>query len=207
MQCELNEVESPEGAGEQSAVSTPGTSSSPQTSLPQSHPSTSSNNSSDGLRDNVPCLKYASQLNLHNDISMLVCSVNLLVDVVCEQGQEFPSQAVSRLPGGAGHSAGVGQRGAATTHYQPLCQLGVWPVSHSVIYQDVFQLALLVLCICVIYLSCAQSCFRQRLWSRRGRLHPENSSSEREHGRTLRFVGSSPQTAAFTTQSQATLRR
>ncbi len=37
----------------------PGTSSSPQTSLPQSHPSTSSNNSSDGLRDNVPCLKYS----------------------------------------------------------------------------------------------------------------------------------------------------
>lgn len=60
MQCELNEVDSPEAAGEQSAVSTPGTSSSPQSSLPQSHPSTSSNNSSDGLRDNVPCLKVRS---------------------------------------------------------------------------------------------------------------------------------------------------
>ncbi len=60
MQSELNEVDSPEGGGEQaSAVSTPGTSSSPQTSLPQSHPSTSSNNSSEGLRDNVPCLKYS----------------------------------------------------------------------------------------------------------------------------------------------------
>lgn len=60
MHCELNEVESPEGGGEQaSAVSTPGTSSSPQTSLPQSHLSTGSNNSSDGLRDNVPCLKYS----------------------------------------------------------------------------------------------------------------------------------------------------
>ncbi|XP_056623215.1 syntaxin-binding protein 5 isoform X2 [Triplophysa dalaica] len=60
MQCELNDVESPEGPGEQSTVSTPGTSSSPQSSLPQSHPSTSSNNSSDGLRDNVPCLKVRS---------------------------------------------------------------------------------------------------------------------------------------------------
>lgn len=71
MQCELNEVESPEGGGEQaSAVSTPGTSSSPQTSLPQSHPSTSSNNSSDGLRDNVPCLKYS----LFSSISDLLAS-------------------------------------------------------------------------------------------------------------------------------------
>ncbi|XP_073784232.1 syntaxin-binding protein 5 isoform X7 [Danio rerio] len=61
MQCELNEVESPEGGGDQaSAVSTPGTAPSPQTSLPQSHPSTSSNNSCDGLRDNVPCLKVRS---------------------------------------------------------------------------------------------------------------------------------------------------
>lgn len=60
MQCELNDVESPEGPGEQSTVSTPGTSSSPQSSLPQSQPSTSSNNSSDGLRDNVPCLKYVT---------------------------------------------------------------------------------------------------------------------------------------------------
>ncbi|XP_052001907.1 syntaxin-binding protein 5-like isoform X2 [Xyrauchen texanus] len=61
MQCEQNEVESPECGGEQtSAVSTPGTCSSPQSSLPQSHPSTSSNNSSDGLRDNVPCLKVRS---------------------------------------------------------------------------------------------------------------------------------------------------
>lgn len=58
MQPELNEVDSPDAGGEQaSAVSTPGASSSPQSSAPQTHPSTSSNNSSDGLRDNVPCLR------------------------------------------------------------------------------------------------------------------------------------------------------
>ncbi|XP_062379216.1 syntaxin-binding protein 5 isoform X4 [Sardina pilchardus] len=59
MPYELNDVESPEAAGEQTpAVSTPGASSSPQSALPpaQTHPSTSSN-SSDGPRDNVPCLK------------------------------------------------------------------------------------------------------------------------------------------------------
>ncbi|KAL7873129.1 hypothetical protein AOLI_G00122000 [Acnodon oligacanthus] len=58
MQCELNEVDSPDVGGDQaSAVTTPGASSSPQSSAPQTHPSTSSNNSSDGLRDNVPCLR------------------------------------------------------------------------------------------------------------------------------------------------------
>uniref|UniRef100_A0A4W4DRA2 Syntaxin-binding protein 5-like n=1 Tax=Electrophorus electricus TaxID=8005 RepID=A0A4W4DRA2_ELEEL len=59
MQCELNDVDSLEGGGEQaSAVSTPGASSSPQGSTPQPHPSSSSTSSSEGLRDNVPCLKY-----------------------------------------------------------------------------------------------------------------------------------------------------
>lgn len=60
MPYELNDVDSPEAAGEQTpSVSTPGASSSPQTALPpaDTHPSTSSN-SSDGPRDNVPCLKY-----------------------------------------------------------------------------------------------------------------------------------------------------
>ncbi|XP_048084395.1 syntaxin-binding protein 5 isoform X10 [Alosa alosa] len=59
MPYELNDVDSPEAAGEQTpAVSTPGATSSPQSALPpaQTHPSTSSN-SSDGPRDNVPCLK------------------------------------------------------------------------------------------------------------------------------------------------------
>ncbi|XP_027028002.2 syntaxin-binding protein 5 isoform X6 [Tachysurus fulvidraco] len=58
MQCELNDVDSPDGGGDHaSAVSTPGASSSPQSSAPQTQLSTSSNNSTDGLRDNVPCLK------------------------------------------------------------------------------------------------------------------------------------------------------
>lgn len=59
MQSELNDVETPDGGGDHaSTVSTPGASSSPQSSAPQTHLSTSSNNSADGLRDNVPCLKY-----------------------------------------------------------------------------------------------------------------------------------------------------
>lgn len=49
--------------------------------------------------------------------------------VLFGQGQEFSSQTVSGLPGGAAHSAGVGQRGAATTDHQPGRQLCIWPVS------------------------------------------------------------------------------
>ncbi|KAJ8409718.1 hypothetical protein AAFF_G00217770 [Aldrovandia affinis] len=56
LQYELNEMESPEVGGDQPpALPTPGATSSPQASAPQSHPSTSSS-SSDGIRDNVPCL-------------------------------------------------------------------------------------------------------------------------------------------------------
>lgn len=69
MQCELNDIETPDGGGDHaSAVSTPGASSSPQSSAPQTHLSSSSNNSTDGLRDNVPCLKY-----YNSDISALAC--------------------------------------------------------------------------------------------------------------------------------------
>lgn len=57
LQYELNDLESPEGGGDQTpAPPTPSTSPSPQTAGPQTHPSTSSN-SSDGMRDNIPCLK------------------------------------------------------------------------------------------------------------------------------------------------------
>uniref|UniRef100_A0A8B9R9P9 Syntaxin-binding protein 5-like n=1 Tax=Astyanax mexicanus TaxID=7994 RepID=A0A8B9R9P9_ASTMX len=57
LQYELNDLDSPEGGGYQTpAPPTPSTSPSPQTSGPQTHHSTSSN-SSDGIRDNVPCLK------------------------------------------------------------------------------------------------------------------------------------------------------
>ncbi len=48
--------------------------------------------------------------------------------VLLGQGQEFSSQTVSGFPGGAAHSAGVGQRGAATTDHQPGRQLCIWPV-------------------------------------------------------------------------------
>ncbi|XP_062323172.1 syntaxin-binding protein 5-like isoform X2 [Osmerus eperlanus] len=60
LQYELNDMESPEGGGDQApALPTPGASPSPQTSGPPTQPSTSSNNS-DGGRDNVPCLKVRS---------------------------------------------------------------------------------------------------------------------------------------------------
>lgn len=52
---EINDVESPEGE-QAPPLSTPVGTASPQPIPPQSHPSTSSS-SSDGLRDNVPCLK------------------------------------------------------------------------------------------------------------------------------------------------------
>ncbi|XP_006872118.1 PREDICTED: syntaxin-binding protein 5 isoform X2 [Chrysochloris asiatica] len=52
---EINDVDSPE-CEQPPPLATPVSSSSPQPIPPQSHPSTSSS-SSDGLRDNVPCLK------------------------------------------------------------------------------------------------------------------------------------------------------
>lgn len=52
---EINDIESPDGE-QVPPLPTPGTGSNPQSIVPQSHPSTSSS-SSDGLRDNVPCLK------------------------------------------------------------------------------------------------------------------------------------------------------
>lgn len=55
---EINDVESPEGE-QAPPLSTPVGAASPQPIPPQSHPSTSSS-SSDGLRDNVPCLKVKS---------------------------------------------------------------------------------------------------------------------------------------------------
>ncbi|XP_058248752.1 syntaxin-binding protein 5a isoform X3 [Hemibagrus wyckioides] len=58
LQYELNDLESPEG-DQTPAPPTPNTSPSPQNTGPHPHPSTSSN-SSDGIRDNVPCLKVRS---------------------------------------------------------------------------------------------------------------------------------------------------
>ncbi|XP_030627928.1 syntaxin-binding protein 5 [Chanos chanos] len=94
MQCELNEVDSPEAGGEQaSAVSTPGAASSPQSSVPQTHPSTSSN-SSDGLRDNVPCLKVRSS-PLKQSPGYQVELVIQLVWVSGEPPQQITSMAIN----------------------------------------------------------------------------------------------------------------
>uniref|UniRef100_A0AAY5EXD3 Syntaxin-binding protein 5-like n=1 Tax=Electrophorus electricus TaxID=8005 RepID=A0AAY5EXD3_ELEEL len=139
MQCELNDVDSLEGGGEQaSAVSTPGASSSPQGSTPQPHPSSSSTSSSEGLRDNVPCLKYdqpalpfAQAVGIwfqyqEMERCVCLCAVTLVVWLQWQcpgclvvlfvvfgfgcvlQGQEQSTQTVPRLPGGTGHPAAVG---------------------------------------------------------------------------------------------------
>ncbi|XP_060790454.1 syntaxin-binding protein 5 isoform X7 [Neoarius graeffei] len=99
MQCELNEVDSPDGGGDHaSAVSTPGASSSPQFSAPQTHLSTSSNNSTDGLRDNVPCLKVRST-PLKQSPGYQVELVIQLVWVSGEPPQQITSLAVNSAYG------------------------------------------------------------------------------------------------------------
>ncbi|XP_058254905.1 syntaxin-binding protein 5 isoform X4 [Hemibagrus wyckioides] len=99
MQCELNDVDSPDGGGDHaSAVSTPGTSSSPQSSVPQTHLSTSSNNSTDGLRDNVPCLKVRNT-PLKQSPGYQVELVIQLVWVSGEPPQQITSLAVNSAYG------------------------------------------------------------------------------------------------------------
>ncbi|XP_036450036.1 syntaxin-binding protein 5 isoform X4 [Colossoma macropomum] len=99
MQCELNEVDSPDVGGDQaSAVSTPGASSSPQSSAPQTHPSTSSNNSSDGLRDNVPCLRVRNT-PLKQSPGYQVELIIQLVWVSGEPPQQITSLAVNSAYG------------------------------------------------------------------------------------------------------------
>ncbi|KAL6477681.1 hypothetical protein MHYP_G00135160 [Metynnis hypsauchen] len=99
MQCELNEVDSPDVGGDQaSAVTTPGASSSPQSSAPQTHPSTSSNNSSDGLRDNVPCLRVRNT-PLKQSPGYQVELVIQLVWVSGEPPQQITSLAVNSAYG------------------------------------------------------------------------------------------------------------
>lgn len=58
MQCEFSDGDSPDPGGEQTpTLSTPGASSSPQESEPPTQPSSGST-SSDGPRDNIPCLQW-----------------------------------------------------------------------------------------------------------------------------------------------------
>uniref|UniRef100_A0AAR2KA23 Syntaxin-binding protein 5-like n=1 Tax=Pygocentrus nattereri TaxID=42514 RepID=A0AAR2KA23_PYGNA len=91
LQYELNDLESPEGGGYQTpAPPTPSTSPSPQTSGPQTHHSTSSN-SSDGIRDNVPCLKVRNSPLKQSP----GYQVELVVQLVWVSGE--PPQQISSL--------------------------------------------------------------------------------------------------------------
>uniref|UniRef100_A0A672QQJ7 Syntaxin-binding protein 5-like n=1 Tax=Sinocyclocheilus grahami TaxID=75366 RepID=A0A672QQJ7_SINGR len=91
LQYELNDLESPEGGGDQTpAPPTPSTSPSPQTAAPQTYTSTSSN-SSDGIRDNIPCLKVrCSPLKQSPGYQ-----VELVVQLVWVSGE--PPQQISSL--------------------------------------------------------------------------------------------------------------
>ncbi|XP_050994319.1 syntaxin-binding protein 5a isoform X1 [Labeo rohita] len=91
LQYELNDLESPEGGGDQTpAPPTPSTSPSPQTTAPQTHTSTSSN-SSDGIRDNIPCLKVRSSPLKQSP----GYQVELVVQLVWVSGE--PPQQISSL--------------------------------------------------------------------------------------------------------------
>ncbi|XP_026146602.1 syntaxin-binding protein 5a isoform X3 [Carassius auratus] len=91
LQYELNDLESPEGGGDQTpAPLTPSTSPSPQTAAPQTHTSTSSN-SSDGIRDNIPCLKVRSSPLKQSP----GYQVELVVQLVWVSGE--PPQQISSL--------------------------------------------------------------------------------------------------------------
>uniref|UniRef100_A0A8C1H8Y8 Syntaxin-binding protein 5-like n=1 Tax=Cyprinus carpio carpio TaxID=630221 RepID=A0A8C1H8Y8_CYPCA len=91
LQYELNDLESPEGGGDQTpAPPTPSTSPSPQTAAPQTHTSTSSN-SSDGIRDNIPCLKVRSSPLKQSP----GYQVELVVQLVWVSGE--PPQQISSL--------------------------------------------------------------------------------------------------------------
>ncbi|XP_071380543.1 syntaxin-binding protein 5 isoform X4 [Centroberyx affinis] len=94
MQCELSDVESPDPGGEQTpTLPTPGASSSPQESEPPSQPSTGSN-SSDGPRDNIPCLQVRSS-PLKQSPGYQVELVVQLVWVSGEPPQQITSLAVN----------------------------------------------------------------------------------------------------------------
>ncbi|MBN3289016.1 STXB5 protein, partial [Polypterus senegalus] len=92
LQYELNDVDSPD-VDQIPPLPTPGASSNPQPPAPQSHPSTSSS-SSDGLRDNVPCLKVRST-PLKQSAGYQVELVIQLVWVSGEPPQQITSLAVN----------------------------------------------------------------------------------------------------------------
>ncbi|XP_064365259.1 syntaxin-binding protein 5 isoform X4 [Dromaius novaehollandiae] len=93
---EINDVETPDG-DQVPPLPTPGTGSNPQSIVPQSHPSTSSS-SSDGLRDNVPCLKVKNS-PLKQSPGYQIELVIQLVWVSGEPPQQITSLAVNSAYG------------------------------------------------------------------------------------------------------------
>ncbi|XP_065536595.1 syntaxin-binding protein 5 isoform X10 [Lathamus discolor] len=93
---EINDTESPDGE-QVPPLPTPGTGSNPQSIVPQSHPSTSSS-SSDGLRDNVPCLKVKNS-PLKQSPGYQIELVIQLVWVSGEPPQQITSLAVNSAYG------------------------------------------------------------------------------------------------------------
>ncbi|XP_065587830.1 syntaxin-binding protein 5 isoform X3 [Cyrtonyx montezumae] len=93
---EINDIETPDGE-QIPPLPTPGTSSNPQSIVPQSHPSTSSS-SSDGLRDNVPCLKVKNS-PLKQSPGYQIELVIQLVWVSGEPPQQITSLAVNSAYG------------------------------------------------------------------------------------------------------------
>ncbi|XP_015281801.1 PREDICTED: syntaxin-binding protein 5 isoform X2 [Gekko japonicus] len=93
---EINYIESPD-TEQVPPLPTPGTGSNPQSIVPQSHPSTSSS-SSDGLRDNVPCLKVKNS-SLKESAGYQVELVIQLVWVSGEPPQQITSLAINSAYG------------------------------------------------------------------------------------------------------------
>ncbi|KAH0622367.1 hypothetical protein JD844_024618, partial [Phrynosoma platyrhinos] len=93
---EINYIESPDPE-QLPPLPTPGTGSNPQSIVPQSHPSTSSS-SSDGLRDNVPCLKVKNS-PLKQSPGYQVELVIQLVWVSGEPPQQITSLAINSAYG------------------------------------------------------------------------------------------------------------
>ncbi|XP_053700941.1 syntaxin-binding protein 5 isoform X2 [Synchiropus splendidus] len=91
MQCDLSDVDSPEPGGDQTpTLSTPGAPQSPQESELPTQPSTASN-SSDGPRDNIPCLQVRSS-SLKQSPGY---QVELVVQLVWVSGE--PPQQITSL--------------------------------------------------------------------------------------------------------------
>ncbi|XP_062980633.1 syntaxin-binding protein 5 isoform X3 [Elgaria multicarinata webbii] len=93
---EINYIESPDPE-QVPPLPTPGTGSNPQSIAPQSHPSTSSS-SSDGLRDNVPCLRVKNS-SLKQSPGYQVELVIQLVWVSGEPPQQITSLAINSAYG------------------------------------------------------------------------------------------------------------